>query len=354
MRLLIINFAMDQGSPVLAWQHTVACRLASECEQVVVVTEHIGVCDTPSNLMVCLVPKCFQRIPLRWFKAKWLMLVYLFVLCRRKKFDVCFIHMAHEWSYRYFPVLKYFQVPILLWYAHGSVTNRLLLSLACVDRVVTSTPEGFRIRSPKVRVIGQAIDTELFCLRNYHEPSATMIYVGRISKRKRVDLIIDAVAVLVEQFPDIAWRLRLVGTVHNVQDKEYQVALQARAAKFGIGDQVEFIGPKPQWELPALYDSVFAHINLSDTGSMDKTVMESLAVGCPVLTSNEAIVPIFGGDLRFIVSDIAPRYVAKKIYDLFRAQQGIDPTQLRSKVVGTHDLAQYIRAIISNFESVQL
>jgi hypothetical protein len=117
---------------------------------------------------------------------------------------------------------------------------------------------------------------------------------------------------------------------------------------------VEFVGPKSQWELPALYESVFAHVNLSDTGSMDKTVMESLAVGCPVLTSNEAIIPILGEDLRFVVSDTAPHCVASKMHDLFLAQMSIDPIQLRAKVVGAHDLTQYTKSIMSNLESLRL
>jgi glycosyltransferase involved in cell wall biosynthesis len=354
MRLLIVNFAMDQASPVLAWQHTVACCLAAVCERVVVITEHQGVCDIPSNLTVYAVPKCFQRFPLRWIKAKWLMLVYLTMLCEREKFESCFIHMAHEWSYRYFSVLKYFQVPILLWYAHGSVTSRLRLSLACVDRVVTSTSEGFRIRSPKVRVIGQGIDTKLFRLRNSRGPSSTVIYVGRISKRKRVDLIIEAMGALVAEFPKISWKLLLVGAAHNSQDSAYQTTLEERADRLGIGDRVDFVGARFHWELPSLYESVFVHVNLSETGSMDKTVMESLAVGCPVLTSNEAIIPILDGDVRFVVTDTTPRSVASKIYNLFCTQKSIDPMYLRSKVVGQHDLNSYIKKIITNLQSLRL
>ena len=52
MRLLIINFAMDQNDPALAWQCDVADGLAEYCQSVVVVTHRPGRFRERSNLEV--------------------------------------------------------------------------------------------------------------------------------------------------------------------------------------------------------------------------------------------------------------------------------------------------------------
>ena len=43
------------------------------------------------------------------------------------------------------------------------------------------------------------------------------------------------------------------------------------------------VSQRAMGELPAIYGSAFLHLNLSQTGSMDKTILESLACGCPTL-----------------------------------------------------------------------
>ena len=62
MKLLVINFVMDQDSPVLAWQHGVVTRLAARCERVVVLTERIGRCALPSNVEEIGRASCRERV----------------------------------------------------------------------------------------------------------------------------------------------------------------------------------------------------------------------------------------------------------------------------------------------------
>ena len=148
MRLLVINFAMDQRSPVLAWQHSVATRLAAKCERVVVLTEVIGRCELPANVELHKVPRLLMT-PLRMFGTKWLMNLPVWRWCARHRFDAVFVHMSAEWVYRLAPCWRRFDLPVLLWYAHGTVTDRLHKAHAHASCVVTSSAEGFRIPSPK-------------------------------------------------------------------------------------------------------------------------------------------------------------------------------------------------------------
>ncbi|MEK7522407.1 MAG: glycosyltransferase, partial [Patescibacteria group bacterium] len=51
---------------------------------------------------------------------------------------------------------------------------------------------------------------------------------------------------------------------------------------------IEFVGPIPNKNIVEFYQSGDLFVNLSDTGSLDKAVLEAMACGLKVLTSNEA------------------------------------------------------------------
>ena len=57
MRLLVVNYEMDDGSPVLAWQAGVVRELARRAERVAVLTERAGDCALPGNVAMETVPR---------------------------------------------------------------------------------------------------------------------------------------------------------------------------------------------------------------------------------------------------------------------------------------------------------
>ena len=70
--------------------------------------------------------------------------------------------MAPLFAVLFAPVAKSSRIPILLWYAHASVTPTLRLAHALVDRCITASSDGFRLTSDKLFVIGHGIDVERF------------------------------------------------------------------------------------------------------------------------------------------------------------------------------------------------
>jgi glycosyltransferase involved in cell wall biosynthesis len=352
VRLLIVNFAMDRRSPVLAWQERVADELARQCERVVVLTEQLGEFTPLANLEIHVVPRAFCRVPLRWLRAKWLMNAAVRTWSRRERFDACFIHMNASWAYRLWPVLRSTRVPILLWYAHGTVHWRLRLAHRCADKVVTSTPEGFRIPSAKLEVIGQAIDTSLFRPPRSAPTRDDVVYVGRISRRKRVDLLLDAFAEFVRLAPSSHFRLQIVGPTLTRDDRRYERELKARARRLAIESMVHWRGAV---EMPAtvdLYRSAFVHLNLSQTGSMDKTVMEALACGCPVATSNPAFRELLSGYPELFLTDDTSKAVARRLLEIQQRPEKFSQNALRGLVEGRHDLRSYVAKVLRACESM--
>jgi glycosyltransferase involved in cell wall biosynthesis len=341
MRLLLVNFAMDQQSPVLAWQHSVATRLASRCQRVVVLTERLGRCELPPNVEVHRVPRVLTT-PLRMIGAKWLMNGPVWQWCARERFDAVFVHMNAEWVYRLAQCWRQFNLPVLLWYAHGTVTDRLHKAHRHATAIVTSTPEGFGIPSAKVRIIGQGIDTDLFTPPAARPESATIAAVGRVSRRKSVSLMIDTLTWLRANAPQHPFRLQIVGPTLTRDDSVYAAELSETVRARGLAPWVSFEGARPMSALPAIYGSALLHLNLSQTGSMDKTILESLACGCPTLTSNASVFPLLERFPALTVRNSTPEAIGRQIIHLAEHRHEYAPADLRGLVSGRHDIDSYI------------
>jgi glycosyltransferase involved in cell wall biosynthesis len=344
MKLLLVNFVMDPTSPVLAWQHGVATRLAARCERVVVLTERAVPSPLPPNVEVHRVPRILTT-PLRMLGVRWLMNIPVWRWCARERFDAAFVHMNADWVYRLSPCWRHFQLPVLLWYAHGTVTPRLQRAHAHATCVITSTPEGFRIPSPKVRVIGQGVDTDLFVPPAHRADTATIVAVGRVSRRKRLDLMIEALAWLKTAAPQYPFTLRIVGPTLTRDDEAYAAELAAMVRAAGLAGSVRLEGPMPVDRLPEIYASAFLHLNLSETGSLDKAILESLASGCPTLTSNEAAFDLLRDFPALQLRHGTAQAIGAQIQRAYEDRHLLAPDALRSIVDGRHDLNSYAERV---------
>jgi glycosyltransferase involved in cell wall biosynthesis len=351
LRVLVINFTLDRQSPVLAWQAGVVAELAKRVQRVHVFTEWLGDFEAPEGVTLDAMPHRPLGVPRR-LGAAWLMLPRIMSAVRRFRPDVCFVHMAHKWCYRIGPYLRARGIPVLLWYAHGSVPCHLHLASACASRIVTSTPEGFRIATHKKRVIGQAIDTGLFVIPPDPTPRSEIVTVGRVSRRKRVTLLIEMMSHLVRQPGFADSRLVVVGPELTADDKAYRVEVDAMIAGLGLQDRVALPGPMAQADTARLYRSAALHVNVSATGSMDKTVMEALACGCPVLTSNEAFFDELASWPQMLIRDPTAEALAQRVASLLEPMDRLDPSALRNIVVGRHDLDGYADRIVVELEAL--
>jgi glycosyltransferase involved in cell wall biosynthesis len=345
MRVLMVTFAMDATSPVLWWQDRVARALARRCDQLLVLTEAVGPGPWPANVRLFVVPRWMQRIPGRMLGAKWLVGPKVAAWCKAAQLDVCFVHMAAEWVPRLRPWLGRLRVPIVLWYAHGTTTRRLRHAHEGVVRVLTSSPEGFDLRSDKVRVIGQGIDVGRFCLRRTPSDPQDVVVVGRLSPRKRVDLAILAFAEAVGQGASDL-RLRLVGPVLNRADRRYLVGLRELVARLGLDVRVRFDGPLPPDGVVALHETALVHLSVSRTGSLDKAVLEALSTGCPVLASGEAFRGLLAPFPGLFLEDDAPAAIGRRLAQVRSTWREYDPATLRGLVVGRHDLDRYVEEVM--------
>jgi glycosyltransferase involved in cell wall biosynthesis len=218
---------------------------------------------------------------------------------------------------------------------------------------VTSTPGGFRIKSNKVRVIGQGVDTGLFRPpAERPESSGEIVAVGRVSRRKRIDLLL-AVMEAINRAPGAPpMTLRVIGPQLTADDERYRQELDAEIGRLVLSEQVSFAGHVPLEHLPSVYQTAWLHLSVSNTGSLDKAVLEALACGCPVLTSNEAFRDVLAAYPEFMIGDERPAAIAARVLSLYGRRSTFEPAALRALVVGQHDLKSFAPRLVEQMREL--
>ncbi len=146
-----------------------------------------------------------------------------------------------------------------------------LVSLGVVDAArvaVIPMPvnANFRFRSADLRFKSE--------IRNLK----SVLTVARLSAQKSIDTLIEAVALLHERGVDA--RLRVIG------EGKKRGALEAQAAKLGLRDKVEFLGQRPQKELPRYYGECDVFVLPSIREGMGLVLAEALLCGAPVIAAD--------------------------------------------------------------------
>jgi glycosyltransferase involved in cell wall biosynthesis len=337
VRLLLFNLATDEDDPVLGFTSAWIRALAARCVSVHVITMRAGRLALPANVEVRSVGKeRGHSIPRRIAAFYRLLLRVL----REQRIDACFSHMMPVFSVMAAPLLRARGIPLVTWYAHPSLTRTLKLAHRFSDRMVASLPTAYPYRADKLIVIGQGIDTDLFSPGGPEADPRLLLSVGRLSPVKDHPTLIEAAARLHAEGE--SFRLAVVGGPAGAGDESYAAELRARAEARGLGGLVEWVGPRPPAALPEWYRRCAAHVNLTRTGSGDKSALEAMSCGRPSVLANEGFRDVLGrhaGALWFPQGDAAA--LAARLRALLRrtpADRARIGRDLRARVVADHGL----------------
>ncbi len=195
-------------------------------------------------------------------------------LVRRSKYDTVFVHMNPE----YLVVVGWYWrlrgKKIALWYTHKNVDLKLRIAEKFAHHIFTASKESFRLKSDKVHIMGHGIDTDFFTPDPTVPRENWVLSAGRLTKSKRHD---TAIRLAHEKGNE----LRIAG---EGPEKPFLEALVRE-----LGARVVFLGGLTQAQLRDEYRKAAYFIHTSETGSLDKVVLEALACGLPVKTNDLAL-----------------------------------------------------------------
>jgi glycosyltransferase involved in cell wall biosynthesis len=279
MKLLIVTQAVDRTDPVLGFFHRWLIEFAKHAESLTVICLYEGEHQLPPNVRVhSLGKEKGKRSPLS-YALTFLLLAWKL----RDGYDSVFVHMNPEYLLVAGPMWRVLGKNTGLWYLHKSVTWRLRLAILFADHVFTASPNSMRVATTKKRVVGHGID--LAALASSAAPSyppLSLLTVGRISRVKRIHLLIEAFAAV--RTGGVEAYLTIVGAAAGKTGKRYEKELRGLAEGLGVAPYVVFQGPVAHAELGALFSESHLFLHASATGSLDKASLEPLATGVPIVT----------------------------------------------------------------------
>ena len=176
------------------------------------------------------------------------------------------------------PVTAWRRMPTMLWFAHPSVTPELRLAERLSDVVLTSLPGAYPRPGPKVRVVGQATDTEriVFDPRAERDPGPLrLVAIGRTSPSKGFDRAIRALAKA--RAEGVEATLRIVGPSTTEEERAHGAELRGLATATGLGSNVTFEPGVTPKQVDGVIRSADVLVNSMVAGSGDKVVFEAMA-----------------------------------------------------------------------------
>jgi glycosyltransferase involved in cell wall biosynthesis len=132
------------------------------------------------------------------------------------------------------------------------------------------------------------------------------LMLGRQASYKNIGPVIAAMAKL----PDCA--LLIAGP----SDSRYTPQLKALAQELGISLRIQFLSYVPYAQLPALLSHAIALVFPSLWEGFGLPVLEAMACGTPVITSNVASLPEVAGTAAYLIDPTNAAAIGKAMHDL--------------------------------------
>jgi glycosyltransferase involved in cell wall biosynthesis len=269
--------------------------------------------------------------------------------------------MCPEYVILSVPLAKIKSIPIVFWYCHGSISYKLKIAEKVVSKIVTSTPEGCRLNSNKIQIIGHGIDTDFFSIKHSwggKNSRIVLLSVGRISPIKDYETIIESIKILKNQkeLRDYLLEVKIVGGLGTEHNKHYLKELNRKISDYDLESSINFVGPVPFDEVSSYFKECDIFLSASLTGSLDKAVLEAMACEKPVLTCNEAFFDVLKDFRKLLIFEKKNgQELANKIKTLLLmsdAERKNIGQELRNIVVANHSINNLVGNIISVFNNL--
>jgi len=116
------------------------------------------------------------------------------------------------------------------------------------------------------------------------EQQPHVLFIGRINPIKNLDLLIQAFAAIQSQFPEFT--LIIAGEAQRSYEVSYLIELKQLVEKLKLMDKVKFLGSVTGTKKEELMARSYVTVLPSKSENFGNVVLESLAMGTPVIASN--------------------------------------------------------------------
>ncbi len=281
MRLLVITQKVDKKDSVLGFFHLWIKEFAKKFSKVTVICLVEGEHSLSENVKVLSLGKDQNKSRLHYIFQ-----FYKYLWLEKNSYDVVFVHMNQEYALLGGIVWRLFNKKTILWRNHPNgnwITN---IAVFLMNKVCCTSKESYTAKFKKTSIMPVGIDTGFYMPdENVQKIPNSILFLGRISTIKHPDLFMEACGMLKGRGVD--FKATIVGDCSN-EYQEYFESIKNRARELSL-DNLDFKNGVPSKETVDWYRRYEIYVNATDSGSFDKTILESMACGSLVVVSNHAL-----------------------------------------------------------------
>ena len=231
----------------------------------------------------------------------------------------------------------FFVIGLLLYYRIRIALARRLLwttkRLICCSKRTRGAWVASGFPSHRISVIPFALDLELFQPAAATEPVAvgpgrrpgpTLLHLGRIVPRKRLDLLIEAFRLVLNSEPDA--RLVVIGRFAYAE--RYRELLDPSHCP----PHVEYRAEVSRHEVPALLGAADVVVQTSENEDFGSTVMEALGCGVPTVVGPTNGTGEYGGVGMYRFRSYEPQAVAETILLAWNDVRASNPVDRKAAI----------------------
>lgn len=281
MKLLVLTQKVDKKDPILGFFHKWIEEFAKRCENVIVICLQKGECDLPDNVKVFSLGKEGGISKFKYIKN-----FYKYIWCERKNYDTVFVHMNQEYVLIGWLFWRLMGKKIFLWRNHkkGNIFTRIAVALS--SKVFYTSEFSFTARFENSIKMPVGVDINLFKAQDQkHEIQNRILSFGRVDPVKKIHILIDAL--------ELTGKLSLVDIYGEGQGEYYE----------NIKKKIKIFNNVPNGKAPEIYKQYDIFVNMTQSGSFDKTIIEAMVSGLIPVVCNKSLAVVLPKELIFKEDD---------------------------------------------------
>jgi len=304
MKLLIVTQKVDSTDPILGFFHRWIVEFAKHAEKVTVICLEEGIHQLPSNVSVYSLGKEKGNS-----KLQFIVRFYSLIFSLRNDYDSVFVHMNQIYVVLGGLLWRLWNKKILFWrnHAKGSFATRIAAALS--NRIFYTSPQSYTARFSRSKRMPVGIDADFFSSDSVFLKRNSILFLGRFSQVKNTQMFVDALTILDEFALDFC--ADIIGSAVTIQDQKYEEDVKRSSSYLFEKKRIWFQSSISYEATSDVYRKYWLYVNLTPDGSLDKTILEAMASGIPVLILNSA----FHGNIPEIceLQRGDPSYIAERI-----------------------------------------
>lgn len=232
----------------------------------------------------------------------------------------------HDISYEHYPELFTKKEALLLSYGIQNTAKKAAKILTVSEYSKQDLIDTYHIPEEKIVVTYNSIDESFRLLEDqgkiaqmkekYKIAGDYILAVGNLQPRKNIVRLLEAYKNLRLENKNITEKLVIVGKKAWLYTDIFQ-----KIADFAYIDDVIITGYVPQEDLPVLYNGAKIFVYPSLFEGFGLPVLEAMACGAPVVTSNVSSLPEVSGDAAVLIDPYQVDAIADGIYQLLHQPQ---------------------------------